>query len=558
MPLQKFLPGQVAWAVVHALCLFLALAPFNLWPLAFVATFALFMAARRQQGESFARIAATGALFAGAVTFITFGWIVATIHRYTGQSVAVTALLSLAYALLCQLKLVVFFILYRVVFRTVQFTWINALAVSAVLSLCDALLPELFPWSWGNALAAQSFLRQWASVGSVYLLGFFAAFGGATLAAIFAPAAKLPWPRRISAIKIHLAGLCAAATVGVVLFYQPVSGERTLSVVAVQTNIGAAPEAKRSDADFAADAINRLFNQSLEGLILHGGANLILWAEASMPFHASDGGAENRDIYSPTFDAVPDYLHRISGAAILYQDLHRRKNRLFARLAVRPAAATESPEYLKRRLVPWGEYLPFEAVSPRMRTWFPEAGRLNAGADGNEISVRFAAMRAFRADQERLRQDVALMSAPEKIRAAYPLPNGTGQVTIKPLLCYEALFPRDSRVADAALIVNLASDAWFGDGVEGEQHAGAVALRAVENGVPMLRAAMSGVSFMVDARGEDLVQRSGQGRPAILHADIPLASRKTVFRRFGMAAFYALMAALLWPYLLERWFFKRQ
>lgn len=558
MQLRKFLLGQAAWAVAHALCLFLALAPFNAWPLAFVATFSLFMAARRQQGESFARVAATGALFAGAVTFITFGWIVATIHRYTGQSVIITALLSFAYALLCQLKIVSFLFLCRYTFRALEFRFIPALALSAALALCDALLPELFPWSWGNALAAQSFLRQWASVGSVYLLSFIAAFGGVTIAAIFAGDTKLPSLQRLRAVKIHAVVLAAALVAGVVLFFRPLTGARTLSVVAVQTNIGAAPEAKRSDADFAADAINRLFNQSLEGLILHGRANLILWGEASMPFHASDGGAENRDIYSPTFDAVPEYLQRISGAAILYQDLHRRKNKLHARLVVRPAAVTEFSEYLKRRLVPWGEYLPFEAILPRMRSWFPEAGRLNAGADGNEISVRFADLPAFRADQARLKEDLALMSAPEKIRAAYPQPQKTGQVTIKPLLCYEALFPMDSRVAGASLIVNLASDAWFGDGVEGEQHAGAVALRAVENGVPMLRAAMSGVSFMVDARGEDLVSRSGQGRPAILHADIHLESRRTVFRRFGMAAFYALMAAFAWPYILERWFNRRQ
>jgi apolipoprotein N-acyltransferase len=242
----------------------------------------------------------------------------------------------------------------------------------------------------------------------------------------------------------------------------------------------------------------------------------------------------------------------------LYQDLHRRKNRLHARLVVRPAAGIEFSDYLKRRLVPWGEYLPFETILPRMRTWFPEAGRLNAGVNGNEISVRFADMPAFRVDQARLKADLTLMSSPAKIRAAYPLPKNSGQVTVKPLLCYEALFPADSRVDEARLIVNLASDAWFGDGVEGEQHAGAVALRAVENGVPMLRAAMSGVSFMVDARGEDLAQRSGQGRPAILHADIPLESRKTVFGRFGMAAFYALMAAFLWPYALERWFSRRR
>lgn len=516
------------------------------------------MAAKRLQGESFARLAATGALFAGAVTFITFGWIVATIHRYTGQSAGLTALLSLVYATLCQTKFVLFFLVGRYAFRIIRFTLVDALALSAALAICDALMPELFPWSWGNALAVQDYFRQWSSVGSVYLVSFWAAFGGAALAAVFAADKAHSWRVRLFQVKQHGLVLLLVLGVGAALYHLPLKTGATISVLAVQTNIGAAPEAKRSDADFAADAINRLFNQSLEGLILHGRANLILWAEASMPFHSSDGGLENRDIYSPTFDAVPEYLHRISGAAILYQDLYRHKNKLHARIVARPASVSESTEYFKRRLVPWGEYLPFEGLFPRMRLWFPEAGRLSAGSIGNEISVRFASTGIFRPDKERLKADLAIMSAPEKIRATNVLPQSTRQITVKPLLCYEALFPADSRVFDAGLIVNLASDAWFGDGIEGEQHAGAVALRAVENGVPMVRAAMSGVSFMVDARGDDIVARSGQARPAVLHADLSLQSRRTVFARFGMGAFYAFMLASVWPYLLERWFNRQK
>lgn len=175
---------QSVWAALHAVCVLFALAPFGVWPLAFFAAFAVFMAAKRLQGESLVRLVATGGLFAGAVTFITFGWIVATIHRYTGQSVGVTALLSLAYAGLCQTKFLVFFVVCRYAFRKMSFSLIEALALSAALALCDALMPELFPWSWGNALAAQEYFRQWASIGSVYLVSFWTAFGGSALAAM--------------------------------------------------------------------------------------------------------------------------------------------------------------------------------------------------------------------------------------------------------------------------------------------------------------------------------------------------------------------------------------
>lgn len=145
-----------------------------------VATFSLFSAAKRCEGRAASHLAASAALFAAGVTFITFGWIVATIHRYTGQNVLITALLSILYAAFCQLKIALFLILCRYALRAIRFSPIEALAFCAILALCDALTPELFPWSWGNALAAQQFLRQWASVGSVYALSFFAGLGSNT------------------------------------------------------------------------------------------------------------------------------------------------------------------------------------------------------------------------------------------------------------------------------------------------------------------------------------------------------------------------------------------
>ena len=63
---------------------------------------------------------------------------------------------------------------------------------------------------------------------------------------------------------------------------------------------------------------------------------------------------------------------------------------------------------------------------------------------------------------------------------------------------------------------------------------------------------MSGISFAVDYKGDDLAPRTGQGRPELLFAEVALATRKTPFARLGMVVFYALMLAALWPLIFYR------
>jgi len=539
---------QAVFAIAHAACLLFALSPFDLWPLGFCAPLVLLLAADEQREKGLKQILLGSLIFSFATTAVTFGWIFATIWRYSAQNAVLSLALSVLYAVIFQLKFPLVFLMLRAGRLTLRQHWFAPLAVAAAIALGDALAPELFPWSWGNGIAAEAHLRQLAAFGSVYLMSFCASLAASVFLCLwfkrreaFLPALRTQrWPLTV---------LAATLACAIIYRYVPATESQVqpLRVAIVQTNIGAAASGKSSDADFASEAINRLFGQSAEALQLYAPLDLLLWPEAAMPFHSAAPDAANRDIYSVTFDGALEYLRRRAGVAVIFHDMYKERSELRSRLSVRGAGDQRADSYFKRRLVPWGEYLPFGS-----RRWFPEAGKFTAAA-GSETEIDLALPQlGGKLSYGQLAAEVALVQQPQVLRQRFEPPAAQRTLRIKPLLCYEALYPADGRTGTADVIINLASDAWFGDGIEGAQHASATMLRAVENGRPMLRAAMSGISFAVNYRGDELVPRTGQGRPELLFAEVPLATRKTPFSRLGMLVFYALMLAALWPFILYR------
>jgi apolipoprotein N-acyltransferase len=110
------------------------------------------------------------------------------------------------------------------------------------------------------------------------------------------------------------------------------------------------------------------------------------------------------------------------------------------------------------------------------------------------------------------------------------------------LICYEVIFP--DRVAPSMRpdwLVNVTNDAWFGISAGPWQHLAAARLRAVEEGLPLARAAQTGVSAVFDARGRE-VARTGLGETGVLMAPLPAAREPTLFARGGLVI-PALLAA---------------
>lgn len=183
------------------------------------------------------------------------------------------------------------------------------------------------------------------------------------------------------------------------------------------------------------------------------------------------------------------------GGQVLFAPHDRRQ--------VRNAIVTFDPQgnidqvYAKRRLVPFGERLPLQFILEPLglRTLFP------------------------------MRVDFVAGTAQQKITL-----NRTG-LQVVPLICFEAAFP-EGRPKQRDVIINVTNDAWFGRSNGPHQHLVAARFRAIETGLPLLRAANTGISAVIDAQGY-VVSSLDLLETGVVDSWVPGRYDMTWFSRFG-------------------------
>jgi len=123
--------------------------------------------------------------------------------------------------------------------------------------------------------------------------------------------------------------------------------------------------------------------------------------------------------------------------------------------------------------------------------------------------------------------------------------------TLSALICFEAIFPdltREFTRRGSQLLAVVTNDGWFGRLVGAQQHAELAVLRTVENGVPMVRSANNGISFIVDPYGR-ILRRTPLFVQTILTGPVPQPLAPTIYRRHGdwfmLACLLGLIAGLV-------------
>jgi apolipoprotein N-acyltransferase len=153
----------------------------------------------------------------------------------------------------------------------------------------------------------------------------------------------------------------------------------------------------------------------------------------------------------------------------------------------------------KRHLVPFGEYLPFETVLEALG--FENLNRAKGG----------------------LRQG----SNPRRLQVA-------GLPEFSPLICYEIIFPDEVIAAGSRpeWLLNVTNDAWFGISTGPYQHLHTARMRAIEQGLPLVRAAITGISAIVDPYGRN-VSSAPLGVAETVNGQLPVALTPTPYARYG-------------------------
>ncbi len=353
-----------------------------------------------------------------------------------------------------------------------------------------------FPWLTIGHSQIDSFLSGYAPIVGVYGVGLVVALCAGLIWGL------VHWPGR--ARYAALGGLVMIWLAGAVLtrFEWTEPNGEPFSATVVQANIQQSlkwdPEARIS-----------ILGAYLELTRANWDSDLIVWPET----------------------AVPDFLHQVRSAFIkpLAEEARDQGAELVIGIPVMDpeartyfngliSAGTSEDVYLKRHLVPFGEFIPF-------RDW------LGPIADAFEVPM----------------SDFSSGDAPRPL-----LEVGTRLAGVS--ICYEDTFAAEVREAlpDAAYLINVSNDAWFGDSLAPHQHLEMARMRALENERWLVRSTNTGISAILNHRGDvtGVVPAFERG---VFTAQVQPRAGATPFVRLGnWFAIAAVFAMLTVAFLLSR------
>ncbi len=320
-----------------------------------------------------------------------------------------------------------------------------------------------FPW---NPLGASQFrnvvMIQSASVGGVYAVSALVVWVnvGLALTGLRYVARRGHWGRRphpeVIAAFMVVALLFAWGTQRVRTLPR---GEVPLRLALVQPGI---PQEQKWD-EATVELIYQRLRDLTQGALRSGSLDLIIWPETALPDDVANSEPSYALVHALATNGVPllvgsmDTRWETDGPPRYYNSSY-----LF------DAQGAPVAVYDKQHLVVFGEYVPGGQLVPFIKAFTPIQESFSPGA--GPVLMR-------------LREEGPAFA---------------------PLICFEDTVPPLARAAvkaGARLLVNQTNDAWFDPMAASRQHMAAAIFRAVENAVPLVRVANSGVSCVIDARG---------------------------------------------------------
>jgi apolipoprotein N-acyltransferase len=494
---------DIILSIISGLMLVLAFPPFDFFFFAWIALVPLFIAL----WEKNARTSFLIGILTGLIYFLgTIYWVFHSMYFYGYVAAPLSALILILLCLYLAVYTGVFSVLFSFIsgrsrmpaLMIVPFLWVT-------LDVMRTYAPILgFPWSsLGYSQYKFLSLIQIADVTGIYGISFLVAAINSTIFDVI-----FYWPKKmrkeplLSRWPLTLSIIILFITVTGVLFYGHTkltrsSNSRSIKVSIMQGNI---PQDKKWDAKFQREVLDTYKRLSLS--VSAKSPDLIVWPETAVPFIFGYDNILTQDIIS--FQKQLG-IHLLFGS-MLAKDADRLSN----------SAVLLSPEgnilstYDKIHLVPYGEYVP-------LRKLFPFIEKITVGI-GDFLPG----------------EEPVVMQAPF--------------AKIGSLICYEIIFPglvRQFVDRDANVLVTITNDAWFGRTSAPYQHFYMAVFRAIENRVPVVRAANTGISGFIDSKGR-ITNKSDIFVEDAMTENIAIGNEKSFYTKHGdIFAYFCMVCSTL-------------
>lgn len=439
-------------ALLSGLAFPFAIAPFFLWPIAILSLLGLLLSLKDASPKE---AAIRTWLFGFGKFSVGVSWIYVSMNSFGGTPAILAILMvGLFAAFLATFPAGFIYVFQRFYNKTGTPALLSILAFSALWFLYEWFRSWFltgFPWLFAGDAQLHTWLNGWAPILSVYGLSFLTALTAAALYYAF--------------IKKNLAylSLLIVWPIGLILqsiqWTQP-TGELKFS--AVQGNIS-------QDIKWLPEQRWPTLNTYLEQTRLHWDSDVILWPETAV--------TELKDRFQAQLDfineeALDNKTAIITGIPFRYTEgpfIGEFHNSILA-------IGTGAGLYHKQKLVPFGEYIPFENLIRGLLPFFDlPMSSFKKGSDTQEL----------------LKVD-----------------NNESLFLLAPFICYEIVYPDFvARMAkESDILITISNDAWFGDSLGPKQHMAIAQMRALETQRYLVRSTNTGITALVNHKGEIIKQ----------------------------------------------------
>ena len=261
-----------------------------------------------------------------------------------------------------------------------------------------------------------------------------------------------------------------------------------LNIAIIQGNID---QAVKWNTDFQEKTLDKYIDLTRSSL--HTKPDIIIWPETAVPLFFQDKDPLSEELEAFIKECRTNFIfgspsYKIDRGTVRYYN---------TAWDISPEGEIKG-QYNKNHLVPFGEYVPFQQYLPFVHRLVPAAGDFSRGDSTDPLML--------------------------------------GKIPAGILICYEVIFPEIARhqvLKGARLIINITNDAWFGFTSAPYQHLFMSVFRAIENRRPLLRSANTGISAVIDSRGQ-VIKHGDLFTEEVITARISTGENTlTFYTRFG-------------------------